>query len=112
MLASSWLALRLAAARAVDAVEYELEPCTEFVVDRGLREALRGDADVRIGRAIHGAVVLAECDRLVGSRTGRASAGSRDNYEIRCASCVRDFTSSLRNALRRWYSTVLGLMNS
>ena len=25
---------------------------------------------------------------------------------------MRDFTSSLRNALRRWYSTVLGLMNS
>ena len=30
----------------------------------------------------------------------------------RFASCVRDFTSSLRNTLRRWYSTVLGLMNS
>ena len=32
--------------------------------------------------------------------------------ELGCASCVRDFTSSLRNALCRWYSTVLGLMNS
>jgi len=30
----------------------------------------------------------------------------------RCASCVRDFTSSFRNALRKWYSTVLELMNS
>jgi SnoaL-like protein len=27
------------------------------------------------------------------------------------ASWVRDFTSSLRKTLRRWYSTVLGLMN-
>jgi hypothetical protein len=34
------------------------------------------------------------------------------NYGIRLASCVRDFTSSFRNTLRRWYSTVLGLMNS
>ena len=24
--------------------------------------------------------------------------------------CVRDFTPSFRNTLRRWYSTVLGLM--
>src|SRR6185503_20572652 len=31
---------------------------------------------------------------------------------IRFASCVRDFTPSLRNTLRRWYSTVLGLMKS
>ena len=34
------------------------------------------------------------------------------DYRMRCASCVRDFTSSFRNALRRWYSTVLGLMKS
>jgi hypothetical protein len=34
------------------------------------------------------------------------------NYNARCASCVRDLTSSLRKALCRWYSTVLGLMNS
>jgi hypothetical protein len=33
-------------------------------------------------------------------------------YEMRRASCVRDFTPSLRNTLRRWYSTVLALMNS
>jgi hypothetical protein len=33
-------------------------------------------------------------------------------YSSRRASCVRDLTSSLRNALRRWYSTVLGLMKS
>ena len=33
-------------------------------------------------------------------------------YVMRLASCVRDFTSSFRNAFRRWYSTVLGLMNS
>src|SRR4029450_1111868 len=33
-------------------------------------------------------------------------------YEMRLASCVRDLTSSFRNAFRRWYSTVLGLMNS
>jgi hypothetical protein len=33
-------------------------------------------------------------------------------YAIRRASCVRDFTPSLRNTLRRWYSTVLGLMNN
>ena len=30
----------------------------------------------------------------------------------RFASCVRDLTPSLRNTLRRWYSTVLGLTNS
>ena len=34
------------------------------------------------------------------------------DYEMRRASCVRDFTSSFRNALRRWYSTVPGVMNS
>ena len=33
-------------------------------------------------------------------------------YEMRLASCVRDFTSSFRNTLPKWYSTVLGLMNS
>ena len=33
-------------------------------------------------------------------------------YEIRLASCVRDFTSSLRNTLPKWYSTVLPLMKS
>jgi len=33
-------------------------------------------------------------------------------YEMRLASRVRDFTSSFRNAFRRWYSTVLVLMNS
>src|SRR4051794_40165223 len=32
-------------------------------------------------------------------------------YDSRSASCVRDLTSSFRNALRRWYSTVLALMN-
>jgi hypothetical protein len=37
---------------------------------------------------------------------------SEDDHAIRRASCVRDFTPSLRNTLRRWYSTVLGLMNS
>lgn len=42
----------------------------------------------------------------------RACLKLRSGYAIRSASCVRDFTSSLRNALRRWYSTVLGLMNS
>jgi hypothetical protein len=31
-------------------------------------------------------------------------------YRNLFASCVRDVTSSFRNALRRWYSTVLGLM--
>jgi hypothetical protein len=31
---------------------------------------------------------------------------------MRLASCVRDFTLSFRNTLPRWYSTVLGLMNS
>jgi hypothetical protein len=30
----------------------------------------------------------------------------------RFASCLREFTPSLRNTFRRWYSTVLGLMNS
>jgi hypothetical protein len=34
------------------------------------------------------------------------------SYGNRFASCVRDLMSSLRNALRRWYSTVLALMNS
>ena len=29
-----------------------------------------------------------------------------------CAGCVRDLTPSLRKALCKWYSTVLGLMNS
>jgi hypothetical protein len=38
--------------------------------------------------------------------------GRRDDYEMRCASCVRDFTSSFRKALRRWYSTVLWVMKS
>jgi hypothetical protein len=33
-------------------------------------------------------------------------------YRMRLASCARDFTSSFRNTFRRWYSTVLGLMNS
>jgi hypothetical protein len=33
-------------------------------------------------------------------------------YDKWRASCVRDFTSSLRNALRRWYSTVLAVMKS
>jgi hypothetical protein len=33
-------------------------------------------------------------------------------YDRRRASCVRDFTSRLRHALRRWFSTVLGLMYS
>jgi hypothetical protein len=42
----------------------------------------------------------------------RACLKLRSGYDIRSASCVRDFASSLRNALRRWYSTVLGLMNS
>ena len=32
-------------------------------------------------------------------------------YRNLFASCVRHVTSSFRNALRRWYSTVLGLMN-
>jgi hypothetical protein len=41
-------------------------------------------------------------------RTGdeHGSAGDvirPDNYEMRCASWVRDLTSSLRKALRRWY---------
>jgi hypothetical protein len=40
------------------------------------------------------------------------SAAPEDDYAIRRASCVRDFTPSFQNALRRWYSTVLGLMNS
>jgi hypothetical protein len=31
-------------------------------------------------------------------------------YEIRRASCARDLTLSVRNTLRRWQSTVLGLM--
>ena len=31
---------------------------------------------------------------------------------MRCASWVRDLTPSLLNTLRRWYSTVFGLMNS
>jgi hypothetical protein len=39
-------------------------------------------------------------------------AATRRGYRRRLASCVRDLTSSLRNALRRWYSTVLGLMKS
>ena len=34
------------------------------------------------------------------------------HYEMRLASCVRDFTSSFRNTLPKWYSTVLGLMKS
>ncbi len=46
------------------------------------------------------------------SERGHPSGGVRNAYEIRRASCVRVFTSSFRNALRRWYSTVLGLMNS
>jgi hypothetical protein len=49
----------------------------------------------------------AETDRGVSSKGDR-----RDNYEIRCASCVRDFTSSFRKTLRRWYSTVLWVINS
>jgi pimeloyl-ACP methyl ester carboxylesterase len=36
-------------------------------------------------------------------------ASSSTHYDIRRASCVRDFTSSFVNTLRRWYSTVLGL---
>jgi hypothetical protein len=42
----------------------------------------------------------------------RAAVASDSCYSSRRASCVRDLTSSLRNALRRWYSTVLGLMKS
>jgi hypothetical protein len=38
-------------------------------------------------------------------------ASPEDDYAIRRASSVRDLTPSLRNALCRWYSTVLGLMN-
>jgi hypothetical protein len=34
------------------------------------------------------------------------------NYNLRWASCVRDLTSSLRNTLAKWYSTVAGLMKS
>ena len=50
-----------------------------------------------------------------GSRRGNAHdigeiAGLVELYRILFASCVRDVTSNLRNALRRWYSTVLGLM--
>ena len=41
-----------------------------------------------------------------------SSPSTRPNYDMRCASWVRVFTLSFRNALRRWYSTVLGLMNS
>lgn len=37
---------------------------------------------------------------------------NRGAYEMRLASCARDFTSSFRKALPRWYSTVFGLMNS
>jgi hypothetical protein len=39
------------------------------------------------------------------------SAGASSPAKRR-ASWVRDFTSSLRNTFRRWYSTVLGLMKS
>ena len=39
-------------------------------------------------------------------------AGYVLDYRTRLASSLRDLTPSLRNALRRWYSTVLGLMNS
>jgi DNA-3-methyladenine glycosylase II len=38
------------------------------------------------------------------------SMPERSSYRNLFASCVREVTSSLRNALRRWYSTVLGLM--
>jgi hypothetical protein len=42
-----------------------------------------------------------------------AQVRTRDgNYEMRCASWVRDFTSSFRNALRRWHSTMLWVMKS
>ena len=37
---------------------------------------------------------------------------NRGAYEMRLESCARDFTSSFRKALPRWYSTVFGLMNS
>jgi hypothetical protein len=33
-------------------------------------------------------------------------------YNLNWPSCVRDLTSSLRNALCRWYSTVLALIKS
>ncbi len=51
---------------------------------------------------------------LGATASGWALLGRRPSprYRRRLASCVRDLTSSLRNALRRWYSTVLGLMKS
>ena len=56
-------------------------------------------------------------DGVIGPPAGRGAIAASamiwvGNYNLRCASCVRDLTSSLRNALCRWYSTVLGLMKS
>ncbi len=56
----------------------------------------------------------------IGSRPPQRAVGAAmsttalfgGRYSLRCASCVRDLTPSLRNALCRWYSTVLGLMKS
>jgi hypothetical protein len=81
-----------------------------FVVDRQL-------VAITVGRVSHLDALRHSHARNIRTQTtatawkpaGRAPG---DNYEIRCASCVRDFTSSFRNILRRWYSTVLWVMKS
>jgi hypothetical protein len=50
--------------------------------------------------------------KIGGNHPGTSSLRGRDAYRMRLASCARDFTSSFRNTFRRWYSTVLALMNS
>ena len=62
----------------------------------------RNGAPLACSRATEGTSALAQLSRFAGC----------SGYESRSASCVRDLTSSLRNTLRRWYSTVLALMNS
>ena len=65
-------------------------------------------------RALVGASTLLGDDlggRLVAPIAAASSTELVDDYVIRRASSVRDLTPSLRNALCKWYSTVLGLMN-
>jgi hypothetical protein len=79
------------------------------LIDRVVEQS--GLADSRL--SVHHQRAPASADRPVQQSVKYlALAVSTDEHHSRCVSSVRDLMSSLRKALRRWYSTVLGLMNS
>ena len=74
--------------------------------------SIRRPSNAFLGPRLRGVVLLELNAATPHLFDGSAHFGDLNAYNLRCASCVRDFTSSFRNALCRWYSTVLGLMKS